>query len=254
MKSYRDMCHNSTDNFLSEKQYNILSFKEYITERLQFTTRGDFEKQLRANKCELLDYATTRNGNRYILLGKVLDLYSSGASLEEQILNFNKFLQKYSYRVSRIIRTMSKLYVEIVPENFRDLPTRDFQNLYIHLSRTDGLDAIGMKPKSSKSVDALDMYDERVYLFPLSALLEDTVDIDDEDKVFNSIYKSTERIVKMFNSMRAEKRDYFVYLVDLSKQSMQTYQDPEYTERSAVYVKNYIKPVAIRKIGKIYKE
>lgn len=254
MKTYKEICQSSKKSFISEKEYHLLSFKEYITERLQFTTREAFSKQLIANNCDLLDYVSSRNGNNYILIGKVLEIYSTGDSLEDKVRNFNSFLEKYSYRVSRIIRALSGIYVEIVPENFRDSPTEDFKNLYIHLSPVDKLDDTGLKPKSSKSVDSIDMYDERIYLLPLTSLLDDMVDLDDEDAIFKSIYGATAKVAQLFNLRRAVKLDYWVYLVNLGKQPMQTYRDPEYTERNAVYVKNFIKPEVITKIGKIEKE
>ena len=257
MKDYKDMCNLAAaegihpDLYIDEKTYEKLSFKSYITERLRFTNKADFLRQLKANNCNLLDYSSYSNGDKFVLIEKVLDVFSTGDTLAEKILNFNKFLEKYSYRFSRIIRTPNANFIEIVPENYLIKPHMGFKNLYIHFSPADELDIKGIRAKSSRDVE-LDHYDYRVYLFPLYPLVDDAfVDLSDENAIFDTIYRASEQIVQSLNRGKNKRLSFWVYSIDLSKANMQIYKDPQYTMRNAVYVKNFIKSEFVEKIGRI---
>lgn len=252
MKDYNDICADSPYSYISNDHYEMLSFKQFITERLKFTTRDDFKLQLKANRCDLLNYSVKEAGDRYILRIEVLDKYASGVTIAEKILTFNRFLEKYSYRFAKLIRSVDgSRFVEIVPENDTDSPEIGLKNLYIHLSKIDNLDSVGMIPKQSTSIDANEVYDFRMFLFPVQSLLDGDVDIDDENAIFLSIYNSAKEIVEKFNSRRGENERYWVYLVNLQNQQMPIYRDPMFLTRRAVYVKNPIKSDNIDKIGRI---
>lgn len=252
MKDYNDICADSPYSYISDEHHEFLSFKQYITERLKFTTRDDFIRQLKANNCDLMSFRIKVQGDRYILKQEVLDVFSHGDTLAEKILNFNKFLEKYSYRFAKLIRTVDgERYVEIVPENDSDNPEIGLKNMYIHLSKIDDLDSIGLKPKQSTSLDANEVYDYRTFLFPIQSLLDGDVDLDDENAIFLSIYNSAKEVVDKFNSRRHEKQKYWVYLVNLNEQLMPIYRDPMFITKNAVYVKNPIKGENIDKIGRI---
>ena len=252
MKDYNDICSESPYSYLANDHYEMLSFKQYITERLKFTTRDDFKLQLKANRCKLLDHVVKEAGDRYILTKDVLEEFATGDTIAERILNFNKFLEKYSYRFAKLIRTASGTqFVEIVPENDTDNPEIGLKDLYIHLSKLNSLDKTGLKPKQSISIEANEIYDHRTFLFPIQSLLDSDTDIDDENAVFLSIYNAAKDVVEKFNLRRKENESYWVYLVDLSNQKMPVYRDPMFLTRNAVYVKNPVKPENVEKIGRI---
>ena len=121
------------------------------------------------------------------------------------------------------------------------------ESRYIHLSPVDSLDSTGIRCKSSGKFET---YEPRIYLFPLSSLVDPH---SPPDKMYAGLEKECTKIARLFNDTYLKKKVieqreiYYMYLVDLPT-AFQRYDDFSF-DRLSVYILNNITPDKVAKIG-----
>lgn len=146
--------------------------------------------------------------------------------------DFEKICDKCGYYVAKHKKIV---HYYIIRDSLQE--STNLQNLYLHLSVSDKLDKIGIKPKKSKSnyinrnkKKNVEDYDERIYLISAEKLL---------------LSKNPSNEIK---SLAKALDAHYLYTIVLSG-NYPIYEDHAYPY--GVYVRNYIKPIDLSYYGKI---
>ena len=139
----------------------------------------------------------------------------------------------------------SVLYLTFKPDHSpSDLP---IENKYIHISPVDTLFIDGIRCKSSGRLEA---YEPRIYLRPISSMVDLNLPPDD---MYASLINSCKIMAGMFNYKYISRHiidtpeDYYVYMVELPE-NFPVYRDVSY-DKPSVYVENNIMPDHVTRIG-----
>jgi hypothetical protein len=208
-------------------------FERRLDESLYFKDFDKFKKQI--------DTLIPNFFKKYVERWAGNDVYVKYEIFKDYPINkFIEILDICSYRIAR----KGIAFVLIRPEH--DIVEK-FDNLYIHLSKIDNLDRIGIKCKSSGKFEE---YKPRIFLYPIKSVLNGIVeDWNDIDEIRNKLYKECKEIADSFNRMYSEDESYSCYLITLPE-NFKTYKDP-LNERYAVYIENNIPSPFIQNLGLI---